>query len=420
MSQANDLIDVDMIRTYTEARDRYSEWGMTYFSSMFFRGLHNFTLGGALSCNVPELSADEWVKAPARTVVIPVETMTESYTNLSRTLLALRRACQKLGRTEVIVWFNTGLAGDHSVIQPTVDKLETWILELQLSSIASCNFRIRVNHRFRDDLRGSGDFNEIRAAYMDAVIKESYPRHFRFSHPVWWLDADTPFISRNSIRLAEDALTEGRGHFIKTSHQYSGDTNGRPGLSRRSDAEKVAAVYALTRRMLERNLAPTDSRGYVEESGLLMTLGNYILCGGVGLADPLLGESKTMLKRAFTVLDPTVPLVYHINAARIGNSYRRFRLLAATGKAYELANSEEGEDYKDSMAMVRIGLFNPRTDPVVIAEVRELVNRLTQTQVCRTQTQLTASQARRLDLFINRCEFAADDVMASSAEATLI
>jgi hypothetical protein len=419
MFSPDDLISMDLIQAYIESRKQYAEWEMTYFSSVFFVN-RNFMFHGTLSRNFPDLSVSEWWEAPTRTVVIPVETMTESYDNLYRTLLALKRACRKLGRTEVVIWFNTGYSGDLVVVQPAITRLETWILALEQSRIAIPNFRLRLTHRFRSDLSGLGDFNEVRAAYMDAIISEACPRYFRFMHPVWWLDADTPFITRNAIRLGERALAKRRGHFVKTNHQYSGDTPRLPVLSKRSDAEKVASVYALTRRMLERNLAPTDPRGYVEESGLLMALGNYMLCGGVGLMDPLLGESKTMLARASKVLDPAIPLVYHINAARIGNSYRRFRLLAATGKAYELAGSEEGENYQDSLAMTKIGLLTPRTDPVGVAEVRELVNRLIKLQYSRTQTHLTAAQARQLDLFISRCEFAADDIVAPSAEAALI
>jgi hypothetical protein len=402
-------------RNYIAQRKSLLEWDESYFRSLLVE-VSNLGLSPYTSYNFPAFSSDEWMQPPARTIVIPVDLMKESPETLERTLWRLRKVCRGMHRTEVVIWFNSYCDKTLAQIPGSITRFEEWAAELEGSRIGTRTFRLRAVHKFRKyETTKDGAFNEIRSAYMDAILNEARPRHFRFMHPVWWLDADTPFMTRGFIRKCERALREQYGHFVKANLQYSGDNPSALPFRERSGAEKVAALYAITRRMLERNLDPTADRGYVEESGLLMALGKYMLSGGVGISNPLLGESRTMLARAARALDTSIPLVYHVTSARIGNSYRRVVELARSMFAWELPGKEEGEDYEDYTSMKSVGLIGSRRDSVTVEEVQDMVRRLEEIQAKRSGTGLTAAQHRCLKLIVARFGFACDDQTAPSA-----
>ncbi len=337
-------------------------------------------------------------EALARTVVIPIEQMTESPARVWRTLRHLKKACAQLGRTEVVMWFNSAL-GSIPHAGPAFDD---WLEALQASKLFSPDFRLRTMHRFRlaDD-----NFNQIRSGYMDALVFDCLGRALSPDHLVWWLDADTPFITADAIREAEAALALGLGHFAHASLKWCGWTG--TSLEHMSPAEQVAYLYGRVRWMLERNLPPTAPRGfYLEESGTVMTMRAYLLSGGVGTLDPLRGESRTLLANAAKAqtqgaLDRQIPLMYHV-AGTIGYDNRRIVEIARSHEAWRIPGSEEGPEYAEYLAHKASGSSPEGSRPVDLAEVHEMVRRTDALHQLRTGVGLTSQQAGSTRRWIKR------------------
>jgi len=401
---------------YNRLRMALGDWNQSLWNCMHGTGANYSPLPNWH--DLPGFTPSEWRTPPDRTIVVPVELMSTSWETLEQFLRILQRGCRNLGRTEVLIWFNTYFDpdGDWNIIPNAMRDFDIMLAELGNSDIPSRDFRLRVVHRFRISKDSSeGAFNEIRSAYMDVLVWQARPRHYPYMHPVWWMDLDTPFMSRALIRVCEYALKEKRGHFIKANLQCVGGNPWAGPLTERSKAEKVASVFAVARRKLERNLTPTDSRGYVEESGLLLAFGKYMRSGGVGVCNPLLGESRTMLERAARVLDPSIPLVYYVKSARMGFDYRNWVLEATWRQAWELPGLEEGDGYLDYTAKAAKGIPPARTDAAAAGEIRTMIQRLETIQIERSGIGLTEPQRRQLELLITRLGFADSASLATIA-----
>ncbi len=175
-------------------------------------------------------------------------------------------------------------------------------------------------------------------------------------------------------------------------------------MAERTTAEKVAAIYSLARKLIEHNLAPTDNRGYVDESGLAMTMGAFLKSGGVSTSDPSVGESRGLLRRAKNLLDPTIPLLKYIPNARIGNSDRRFVQIARTQPPIALPKSEDGDDYVDYLSM------EPAVpdEPLYVTtreSLEEMISYMDDRQYDRTGHRLTPRQCRHLGQTVTRFGF---------------
>jgi hypothetical protein len=354
----------------------------------------------ALGHPIPPYLPGERRRRPlARTVVIPVEQVTESPRRVWRVLFHLKKACAQLGPTEVVIWFNSSFQHALSQAGPEFDY---WLTQLKASSLFSPDFRIRAVHRFRI----AGDnFNQIRSCYMDAVAVDCLGRYLSPDYVVWWLDADSPFITAKAIHQAEAALALGLGHLAHASLKWCGwhGTN----LERMSPAEKIAYLYGHARWMLESNLPPTAPRGfYLEESGTVMTLRAYLLSGGVSTLDPLRGESRTLLANAAKAqaegeLNPGVPLMYHV-AGTIGYDNRRIVEIARSHEAWRIPGSEEGPEYAEYLAGQANGSAPNAPRRADLDEVHEMVRRTDALHQLRTGIGLTSQQAASIRRWIKR------------------
>jgi len=56
--------------------------------------------------------------------------------------------------------------------------------------------RLRIPHSF---VRKDQSLNYIRTRCMDALCLDASVRNFPLSHPVIWIDADTPYIGRRAL-----------------------------------------------------------------------------------------------------------------------------------------------------------------------------------------------------------------------------
>ncbi|HEV7453942.1 MAG TPA: hypothetical protein VGO07_01660, partial [Candidatus Saccharimonadales bacterium] len=276
--------------------------------------------------------------------------------------------------------------------------LKEWVHDL-----TNLSFMFTSTFTTREKFAG-GIFNLIRAGYMERVVHDGYVRRQGMDQPVFWLDADTPFMRRGALAKMRDAVLADEAHVVRARLQLIGDNPSAPRFSERSDSEKAAALYALTRSMIERNLSPLADRGYVDESGICMKLGTYCLAGGVGVSDPRLGESRTFLARVSQacevgLLDGTVPPLKYVDAAVIGNSYRRYQALAKIYPPHALPLTREGPDYLDYQTIQGLGGAGPDISygPFTRSQATKMIEVMVAQQEQRgTDHPLTPTQYRRL------------------------
>jgi hypothetical protein len=362
---------------------------------------------------------NEQAEIPDRTIVIPIEVMQESMDNVLNVLALLERECSRsfkgkgreraLKRTEVILWFNSEgheLKTDDQeeyrqameAYAETAEMVQWWFESIEMAAFYSSSFRLHLFHSYR---RPGENFNNIRSDYMDVILRRALFLGYPLEHPVHWIDANTPFISRGAIDRLETALREHKGYLVKANLQLSPDQKLDRPLACMPQAEKVAIVYSVGRRILERNQLPTASRGYVEEPGLSMELGVYLRCGGIGTTNPLIGESRTLIQRIVERLDPSIPPVWYENYARIGKTDRRFVLLAYSLLPKRLAGSQAWAVYESFTEMIN-RRPRRRTRRLYAKDLIEMLKIMEEGQVELTGVGFTDSQWRRLEILITQ------------------
>jgi hypothetical protein len=254
---------------------------------------------------------------------------------------------------------------------------------------------------------------DVRSDGMDWLIYNDR-HHDNLSGSVWaWFDmADLTFMSRTALYDLYDALAIKRyAHFVKANLHFTADECETP-LTERDDAEKIAIIYSMTRRLIERNLGPLDERGWYEDECTFAGLvDDYVRLGGVDRTSETMGESKSLLQRGKEALTfpPGKPLLYHVDSARVGTSYRRQHLLARTHRAIDLHSLDGQPNYQTYHELTEQGEAQPlRQDPVTPEELWEMIGEICLSQEQKTGTSLTSAQRQYLSHLIKRCMFNKD------------
>jgi hypothetical protein len=255
-------------------------------------------------------------------------------------------------------------------------------------------------------------FNQIRANYMDSLARDALVRGFPLSHPVIWLDADSPYMSRAAIPDLIDAIVSGTAFFYHLNDQLTGDDPNALPFSQRTIEERTAAIYALTERMIHRKTRLRNIHGYMDESGTGFQLGNYLRYGGVGQVNNTIGESRILRLRTkrWSLKEPRIE---YLMAARLGISYRRLPLLLQQFSPAELAWHRTAEDYDDYVSLAAKNEPKAKSDTTISAvTIREMIDTLDR---CSSPGIITAGKAwspvlstaqrRQLDLVIKRFGF---------------
>lgn len=384
----------DIFRQYSRIRQQNGDSPPNFTKRIASsEGLHNEKILHASSPPQPESS-----------IIIPFEILKEPTRNIVRTLGALATA--DTDWPEVTIWCNTRVdMKDPRVNEPIERAYKAWgdlcdLLTPTYKDHDTLSIRIALAsmHKYQN-------FNHIRTCAVEAVCWDAaVVRGLPASHPVVWLDADTPYIGYDAIEKLVAPLRNKEAHFTHANLLLTSEGDSGMPIAQRTDAEKITAVYSLTRRMIERNLAPTDNRGYVEESGLAFTIDTFYRAGGVGTSNPNIGESRGLLARAKQLLDPSIPLLKYIPDAKIANSDRRFKHIARTGPPIRLPQSEDGDDYLDYLSM-ESEKHDTSVRTTNRASLEEMVTFMDTRQQTRTGHQLTSKQRRHLGQAITRLGF---------------
>jgi hypothetical protein len=365
-------------------------------------------------------SQQSWRDQPVWSAFVPValtEGIEENFDNIITTINEISKASRKTAApVEVTLWANSKL-GTTGVVDADLELLNRQNIVYE-QFVRNCKeafgrldgrVRIRSTHNFFEPNHG---MNEIRATGTYHIAFEALIRQFDLKHPISYIDADLTVMDSNTVINALTKLKAGDAHFVHTNLIYTGEAISgfkHPALSGKSKAEKVAGIYAIARGMLEQNLGPTEDHGYVEEPGLFFTLQTYLESGGIGTLNPKHGETRTLLRQAKKYLSPKIPLVYYVKNARMGISYRRFAHLAEIRPAWELAGSEEDDEYEEFTVMQRLHGPQPK---IVITEdaVRKMIDKLENIQIERlgsTKKGFKPEQRKRLEAIIARAAFVA-------------
>ncbi|HTH72320.1 MAG TPA: hypothetical protein VL737_03070, partial [Candidatus Pristimantibacillus sp.] len=245
---------------------------------------------------------------PELAIVTPIDIMGESLDTISEFIASVRQATSWLPVADVFLWCNTK-ALDGTYVAQAENKFDLLRDRLPRENIHSPHLRIGLQHSYIPEHWG---LNEIRSASMDTLGLLATARHFRPGLPILWLDVDTLNLGRGVLYDLRHSIQQQRAHFVKAQLKFVDDRPNKLPLAQQTETDKVATIYAEARYLLERCLQPSDSRGYVDECGLGFMLGAYLLSGGNSLADPELGESRTLLTRASDRLDTSsIPLLIH-------------------------------------------------------------------------------------------------------------
>lgn len=317
-----------------------------------------------------------WIGVPSCTVAMPVAVVHEPLQGVLHALDVLSTSCAAVAPAEVVVWCNAArMPGEVDIARRRFDLL--------VEAVRTRGYRTRgVRVRPMLDLLTTGTnlqpvgvLKVLRANYMAAIIRDALSRGLTMEHPVLWFDADTTFMSPDTVGMMIDVLARRSAHFVKGNMQFTGEPwDARP-YGRLEPAEKVAAIYAVARAMLEEGSGQYEPRAYADECGFGLRLCDYQSVGGLSppVFGALNGESRELLGNARTVLDPAIPLVAYLKEARHGTSWRRIHSLARREPASEIPDRDAGDLYEPHFVQ-HAGSNTDR--PITEAEVFAMVSRM--------------------------------------------
>jgi hypothetical protein len=349
--------------------------------------------------------ANSQLEPPAAIVTIPHANLDEQHDHTLVPLLNdIHTSAELVEPINALIWGNTTLSGtadeDEVYALNYFESLE--IAHLVREEVTSDGQLLRVT-AMSDVLRPisvrpTGRFHTIRSNYMDWVIVDALRQKLSLETPIIWIDSDTPYLSHETIPNLIKALRDQEAYFPHANLVVCSQRGMTIPTADAPIPEKVTALYGMVRGMIEGNLQPCEPRGYVEESGMAMTLRTYLTLGGVHLPFDerhsfVMGESSGLLRAARYMLDKSIPLVSYVPGTNMGFSDRRFRRLAETVKPVMIPKSEDGEGYTDFTALnvssqinVDTGTTAHRPATTTRADLWEMVRFMEHRQVSRPNT----------------------------------
>lgn len=349
---------------------------------------------------------------PTCSALVPIAGIEKPET-VRRTLSEIDRESKSLtGPLEVTAWINPRIVGEALFVDPWSGYAERKvqdILEVVFGFQPSGSMILRpaISHSYAETT-----MSVLRTHATDGIIGNLILRSIPLDgHPILWIDVDTPWIGEGSLAKLVTAVKGRQAHFVKLNVSFTGDYPKDIPLSQLSEAQRVAVVYAEARDILEGVLRPDQSRPYDEEHGLGFTAATWEVTGGIDLADPTLGETKTMFARGRQKLDPSMPLVAYLSDAPIGTLNRRIEVLAGQVRAYEIPGRIDGGDYdtfSDAQAKVAA---STRTYPVMASEVAGMVRRMVEQYETARGAPIDKRHYLPLADLIARCQFLPDAIL---------
>lgn len=311
---------------------------------------------------------------PAATIAIPVHATHADTNDLIHTLHLIQRAAPKTGPLEVLLWTNNqepyciGLneeAKEQKLL--AYDKATLAGYKRIVDAVAEQSFdpslmRVRVGQHQSPQ----GNYNiflDIRTSYMDVIAVDAIQRGFSAWHPVIWLDGDTTFIAKGSFDAIISYLSDEPVFFAKPSLRFTGHPDDPP-LHHRTPNELYAALYGITRNILERNMEHDQRDVYTEECGLGMRLGDYYYFHGLYAppnTSPAIGESKLLATKLNEAQHE--PIFGQVPGARFGTSYRSIQArISYSGEQVNVISSTDQDSYASYYSYSELQVLRDQND----------------------------------------------------------
>lgn len=232
-----------------------------------------------------EVSPEE----PAITVCVPVAILAEKEERAVRTIKLVSRAQQKLGEpVEVLLWTNARHKDSGEDKRVVANKARYRYKKLKTTIGGVDNPGLTIKTALQVLPESEATMSRLRANYMEAVAFDAVHRGYGFDHPILWLDADTTFLSSNSLRDIEKSVREFEAMFVHTNAHFSLDWLKDRTLNGMDDVSKAIALEEIVRRQIIRERrSDSHMNNYMEECGLAFALGVYLDAGGLNTADPI-------------------------------------------------------------------------------------------------------------------------------------
>lgn len=316
-------------------------------------------------------------KPAAMTVCIPVALMGEDQATIDRVLDTVHSSQQELGQpVDVILWTNTpntppnsGKPGLRQRIKErraaaTAEKRYQDLRD-SLQRFDGSGTRIKTALQFIPE--GQGSIGKIRSDYMEAAAVDALENGYDSDHPILWLDADTTYITKNTLPLINEKVRAGDTLFVHATERFTTEwADGKP-MSERDSATRAIMIDEIHRRKFAKLAAKEGKQiGYREESGLAFKIETYLKLGGVD-TDLAADEASTLITNGKELLlegqvtrwrprageSPRFPhhvpgVVEYLPAARIGLSARRLVDRVKTQGAYGVWRAQQsiGTEYE--------------------------------------------------------------------------
>jgi len=273
--------------------------------------------------NIDSINPEE----PAMTICIPVALGGEDPAMLAGIVEQLQRAAKGI-HYEVLFWIN---ATADTIAEQDIQEAYAKVISA-ISQVEHPQLTLRAALQIFD--KDTLSISKIRGNYMEAVAIDAEHRGFTANHPVLWLDADTTFVTQDSLGKIVSTINTGDANFVHANLQFSAEWSKGTPIEELDDATKAIIFNEIFQRKKRRGRAG-DVRvrsSYIEESGLAFSLGTYLSAGGVDRKDPI-NESANLIYRFSKNVTKDTPWpkkperIRFIKEARIGTSARRHKEL---------------------------------------------------------------------------------------------
>jgi hypothetical protein len=308
-------------------------------------------------------SKDEEHPDPFMTICIPVALLQEDQATIDRTLDAIHTSQKTLDKPiQVILWANARYeqaeqAGLKTSIKQRYQALRTppkaakryEKLRASLGRFDGTGLEFKTALQVLPE--EDSTMSQLRSNYMDSISILAQKEGYGYDHPIMWLDADTTYITANTLGDIGSKVKNFDALFVHAAERYTMEwAKGKP-RSELDDETKSVMLNEIHRRITSKKALsqdPEHGTGYTEESGLAFAVGTYLDAGGVDINDPI-NEAGLLIKNGRELLsrgnagfhrdhspndetEALPSLVEYVRSARIGLSARRhYRAVKAIG-----------------------------------------------------------------------------------------
>jgi hypothetical protein len=239
-----------------------------------------------------ERELEDGAERPSLTICIPIALLGEDQSTIDRVLDTVHRSQQTFDKpVQVLLWTNAPSDPPSTRLTERYQNMRD-----SLQRFVGTDLHIKTALQILPE-QGSS-ISQIRSDAMEAAAIDAMRAGQDSDYPVLWLDADTTYLSSNSLVAITEALHNREALFVHATEHFTTEWAAGQPMSERDVATRAIMVSEIHRRKYDRAMKKAGKRmGYPEESGLAFAIGTYLQLGGVNTRDDV-NESSTLLSYA--------------------------------------------------------------------------------------------------------------------------